>query len=131
MGCWLGLSAVLEQQHSTIVDWTLYGPGVPGGGAKWYWHRGGYFAAANKIYLLGGGSTAEAWVLDLDSQTWTTDPLDPSTAISQDGQFGAVINDAYYFMNSKIQKYVPGILNNNFADAGSGSDTKCYTANEK
>eukprot|EP01084_Bolivina_argentea_P162350 282558_1 len=125
MGCWFGLSAVVEQQHSTIVDWTLYGPGVPDGGAKWFFHRGGYFAAENKIYLLGGPPTTEAWVLDLDSQTWTTETLDPNTGIRQDGQDGAVINDAYYFMSfntpTKIQKYVPGAtLNDNFAASGSG-----------
>eukprot|EP01084_Bolivina_argentea_P276278 471395_1 len=128
MGCWFGLSDVLEKQHSTIVDLTLYVPGVQDGGAKWHFHRGGYFAAENKIYLLGGDVVAEAWVLDLDSQTWTTDLLSPNTVIGQDGQFGAVINDAYYFMDfitpTKIQKYVPGApLNDNFADAGSGSDS--------
>eukprot|EP01084_Bolivina_argentea_P275286 469449_1 len=68
MGCWFGLSAVLEQEHSTIVDWTVYGPGVPDA-ANWNGHRG--FAAENKIYLLG--YTDDAWVLDLDTQIWTTD----------------------------------------------------------
>eukprot|EP01083_Nonionella_stella_P249208 861986_1 len=43
MGCWIGLSAEINQEHSTIVDWTLYGPGVPDGAAKWSYHRGGYF----------------------------------------------------------------------------------------
>eukprot|EP01084_Bolivina_argentea_P105687 189270_1 len=127
-GCWIGLTATIDPDDQTVTNWEFYEGGLPETPSAPY----GGIAVENEIYLIG--PSTDAWVLDLDTNKWSTDgSVSISVGDGLFGQQGAAIKGAYYFRSwnsDKIQKYVPGdSLDPVFASANINND-KCVTANQ-
>eukprot|EP01084_Bolivina_argentea_P105686 189267_1 len=127
-GCWIGLTATIDPDDQTVTNWEFYEGGLPETPSAPY----GGIAVENEIYLIG--PSTDAWVLDLDTNKWSTDDSVSISDYGRTGQSGAAIKGEYYFTSHaskyKIQKYVPGYSLDPVFASLNNDYYKCFTANQ-